>query len=330
MAKKLRQEVILVNGYAYPTISAETLNSWLTDLTFVSSFSYGFEEDGQLIDLEDDMITGPAKAAGVQPLMVLTPLDRQGAFNNQLAKSLLESPRAQQALIEQILENIRAKGLFGVDFDFEYVLAENRDQYTELVRQARIRMNEAGYLVTVTLAPKTSADQKGLLYQGHDYRGMGQAANFCLLMTYEWGYTFGPPMAVAPLNQVRRVIEYGISEIPPDQILMGIPNYGYDWKLPFVKGESRAEKISSDEAFARAAYYGVEVQFDETAQSPYFYYTDEKGVDHVVWFEDARSLRAKLALVSEYGLAGVSYWNIMNYFQTGSEVLRGMYEVAKV
>lgn len=330
MAEKKQREVILVNGYAYPTIARETLNAWLPDLTFVSAFSYGFTAEGQLIDLEDEHITGSAKAAGVEPLMVLTPLDRQGAFNNQLAKSLLENPQAQENLLNQILENIRRKGLFGVDFDFEYVFEENRDQYTELVRQARIRLNEEGYLVTVTLAPKTSADQKGLLYQGHDYRGMGQAANFVLLMTYEWGYTFGPPMAVAPLDQVRRVVEYGVTEIPPDQILMGIPNYGYDWKLPFVKGESRAEKISSDETFARAAYYGVEVQFDETAQSPYFYYTDENGVDHVVWFEDARSLRAKLALVSEFGLAGVSYWNIMNFFQVGSEVLRELYEVAKV
>lgn len=330
MAEKKQQETILVNGYAYPTISRETLDAWLPDLTFVSAFSYGFTADGQLIILDDENITEPAKAAGVEPLMVLTPLDRQGAFNNQLAKSLLENPQAQETLIAQISENIRGKGLFGVDFDFEYVFAENRDQYTDLVRRTRIKLNEEGYLVTVTLAPKTSADQKGLLYQGHDYRGMGQAANFVLLMTYEWGYTYGPPMAVAPLNQVRQVIEYGVTEIPPDQILMGIPNYGYDWKLPFIKGESRAEKISNDEALARAAYYGVEVQFDELAQSPYFYYTDENGIDHVVWFEDARSLRAKLALVSEFGLAGVSYWNIMNFFQTGSEVLQGMYTVAKV
>lgn len=190
MAEKTQREVILVNGYAYPSISWETLNAWLVDLTFVSAFSYGFTESGELIDLEDENITGPAKAAGVQPLMVITPLDRQGAFNNQLAKSLLENPQAQDRLIENILDNIRTKGLFGADFDFEYVLPENRDQYTELVRKARIRLNEAGYLVTVTLAPKTSADQQGLLYQGHDYAGMGQAANFCLLMTYEWGYTY--------------------------------------------------------------------------------------------------------------------------------------------
>ncbi len=149
-------------------------------------------------------------------------------------------------------------------------------------------------------------------------------------MTYEWGYTYSEPRAVAPLDQVRRVIEYGLTEIPADQILMGIPNYGYDWKLPYVKGESRAEKISSDEALARAERYGAEIQFDETAQSPYFYYDDESGTSHAVWFEDARSLRAKLGLISEYGLAGASYWNIMDYYAAGADVLREMYQVAKV
>ncbi|MCU7377561.1 glycosyl hydrolase family 18 protein [Clostridiales Family XIII bacterium ASD5510] len=330
MVEKQQRETILVNGYAYPSIGPETLQAWLPDLTFVSTFSYGFTADGQLIDLMDENIIRAAQPAGVQSLMVLTPLDSQGAFNNQLAKALLENPQAQDQLIDNILDNIRTKGMFGVDFDFEYVLAENRDQYTELVRKARQRLNAAGYLVTVALAPKTSADQPGLLYQGHDYRGMGQAANFILTMTYEWGYTYGPPMAVAPLNQVRRVLDYAVSEVPPDQLLMGIPNYGYDWTLPFVQGESRAEKISNDEAIARAERYGVEIFFDEQAQSPYYYYTDENGADHVVWFEDERSMQAKLALVSEYGLAGVSYWNIMDYFAAGSEVLREMYDVAKV
>ena len=189
-AEKLQNEVILVNGYAYPSIAPETLSSWLPDLTFVSPFSYGFTKEGQLIDLQDETILQPAAAAGVEALMVLTPLDSQGVFSNELVKALMENPQAQARLIENILATIQSKGLFGVDFDFEYVLPENRDQYTALVRAAREKLNEAGYLITVALAPKTSADQEGLLYQGHDYRGMGQAANLVLLMTYEWGYTY--------------------------------------------------------------------------------------------------------------------------------------------
>ena len=204
-----------------------------------------------------------------------------------------------------------------MDFDFEYLAADYADDYVKLVARARERLSPQGYLTTVALAPKTSIDQPGLLYQGHDYAGMGQAADYCLLMTYEWGYTFGPPLPVSPINNVRRVIEFGITQIPPEKILMGMSNYGYDWALPFVEGESRAEKLTNYQAEARAAYYGVPIQYDEEAQAPFFTYTAPDGTEHIVWFENEQSWTARLALVEEYGLAGVSIWNIMNIFYGG-------------
>lgn len=324
------KETIIVNGYAYPSINPGVLSGWLSSLTLVSNFSYGFTPDGNIIDLEDDNLMQSAQNAGVGNLMVLTPLNAEGVFSNELVRALLENPAATENLINNIIETLRAKDLFGVDFDFEYVFEENRDQYTALVAEATERCNEAGFIVTVALAPKTSRDQPGLLYQGHDYFGMGQAANFVLLMTYEWGYTYGPPLPVAPLPSVRRVLDYGVSEIPPDKILMGMPNYGYDWTLPFVRGESRAEKISNGAAVARAARYGVPVEFSEEYQSPYYYYYDELGREHVVWFEDERSWQAKLNLVPEYGFAGISIWNIMPPFDGGQMILESDFDILKV
>ena len=294
----------IVNGYAYPSISEETLNWWLPRLSWVASFSYGFTEDGELINLEDENLVIPANQAGVRPMMVLTPLDAQGNFNDN-------------NLINNIEANIRNKNMGGVDFDFEYLAAEYADDYVQLVADTRQRLRPQGYLTTVALAPKVSTDQPGLLYQGHDYAGMGQAADYCLLMTYEWGYTYGPPLPVSPINSVRRVLDYGVSQIPAEKILMGMSNYGYDWKLPFVQGESKAEKLTNYQALARAEYYGVSVEYDEEAQAPFFTYTAPDGSEHIVWFENEQSWRARLALVSEYGLAGISIWNIMHIFYGG-------------
>ena len=78
MAEKQQRETILVNGYVYPSVDPGTLRAWLPDLTFVSTFSYGFTPDGQLIDLMDESIISTAQSAGVQSLMVLAPLDSQG------------------------------------------------------------------------------------------------------------------------------------------------------------------------------------------------------------------------------------------------------------
>lgn len=307
----------IVNGYAYPSISKETLEWWLPRLSWVAAFSYGFTEDGNLINLEDANLIIPATEAGVRPMMVLTPLDADGNFNDNIAIRVFENPDAQQNLIDNIEANIKNKNMGGVDFDFEYLAADYADDYVELVGHTRGRLRPQGYLTTVALAPKVSTDQPGLLYQGHDYAGMGQAADYCLLMTYEWGYTYGPPLPVSPINSVRRVLDYGVTQIPPEKILMGMSNYGYDWRLPFVQGESKAEKLTNYQALARAEYYGVDVQYDEEAQAPFFTYTSPDGSEHIVWFEDERSWRARLALVEEYGLAGISIWNIMHIFYGG-------------
>lgn len=136
-------------------------------------------------------------------------------------------------------------------------------------------------------------------------------------------------MAVAPLDQVRRVVRYAVSEIPTSKILMGVPNYGYDWMLPYEQGVSRAENIGNQGAVLRAARYGAEIRFDETAQSPYFeYYAG--GNRHVVWFEDVRSVEAKLALTDEFDLLGVGYWNIMRRFDQNWALLAARYGIVKV
>ena len=126
-------------------------------------------------------------------------------------------------------------------------------------------------------------------------------------MTYEWGYTYGPPMAVAPLGQVRAVLDYALTAVAPEKIFMGIPLYGYDWPLPFVSGKTRAESLSPVQAVERALRHDIAIQYDAAAQAPYYHYTDRSGREHAVWFEDARSLRAKIALAAEKGLQGIGF-----------------------
>lgn len=145
-------------------------------------------------------------------------------------------------------------------------------------------------------------------------------------MTYEWGYTYGPPMGVAPVNKVRQVVDYAVTEIPPEKIDLGIPNYGYDWPLPYEQGVTKAKTIGNVEAVRIAIENGAAIQFDETAQSPFFHYISD-GVEHEVWFEDVRSLRAKFGLIQEYGLRGAGYWQIMQFFRANWMLLADMFYI---
>ncbi len=303
-------------GYAYPFISRWVLAQTLPYLSYLFIFSYGFTAEGELIPplLDDTFMITAAKSYGVAPVLTLTPFGSDGQFNNYLITQVVNNPSAKRQLIENITNQILSRGFEGVDIDFEYILPEDKIPFAEFVREMRTAVNALGYPVSVALAPKTSDSQTGLLYEGKDYGLLGEAADFVLLMTYEWGYTYGPPMAVAPINKVRQVVEYALTKIPAEKIHLGIPNYGYDWTLPFVKGTSKAVTIGNVEAVQIAIAQGASILFDETSQAPYFTYRKD-GLTHEVWFEDARSLSAKFELVKEYQLRGMGYWQIMQLFR---------------
>lgn len=303
---------VQANGYAYPYISPWVLSQTLPYLSALLVFSYGFTPEGGLLPpaTSDKRMREAAEEAGRDSVLTLTPFGPDGRFSNNLIHQMLVNPSAKERLMDELLTAMGTFGFAGVDVDFEYILAEDRDLFTSFVAELRRRMNENGYRVSVALAPKISANQPGLLYEGKDYRGLGEAADEVLLMTYEWGYKYGPNMAVAPLNKVRQVVEYAVTEISPEKILLGIPNYGYDWMLPFIQGESEAVTIGNVEAVQIAIANGAEIRFDELAQSPYFNYEYE-GILHEVWFEDVRSLQSKYNLLEEYNLRGIGVWQIM-------------------
>lgn len=303
-------------GYAYPYISPWVLEQTLPFLTELFIFSYGFTAEGSLIypPQNDNWMIRLANEYKVRPILTLTPLDASGHFNNNLISSVVQNEAYKTKLTQELLQTLQSNGFSGIDIDFEYILASDRDAFTSFVADLANTMRSYGYTTSVALAPKTSATQKGLLYEGKDYPALGAAADSVLLMTYEWGYKYGPNMAVAPLNQVRRVVDYATSEIPPNKIHLGIPNYGYDWPLPYERNKTIATTIGNVEAIQIAIQNNAEILYDETAQSPFFRY-ESGGISHEVWFEDVRSIQAKWNLIKEYGLGGADYWQIMRWWR---------------
>lgn len=275
-------------------------------LTYLSPFAYLIREDASLEPINDGPAIEAALAAGAVPMMAITNFTSTSRGEN-LASVILRSEALTDRLLTNILAVMEEKGYKGLNVDFENVLPADREAYNRFLQRTVQRLHPEGYFVSTAVAPKTGPGQAGLLYEAHDYPAHGRIVDFVILMTYEWGYRKGPPQAISPIDQIRRVLDYAVTVIPRDKIYLGFQIYARDWTLPFTPGDE-AETMSPQEAVARAARYGAEIQYDERTASPFFRYTDSQGRRHEVWFEDARSARAKFDLVKEYGLAGISYW----------------------
>lgn len=298
-------------------------------LTYLCVFSYHITSSGALISISDEKIINTSINFNTVPVLVITNIVSDLGFNSDLAHEILIKKENRTTLLNNILKIMKEKNYYGLNIDFEYVYETDKENYNSFIKEASALMHENSYFLMTSLAPKTSSDKKGLLYFSHDYIVHGKYADHVILMTYEWGYRYGEPQAISPINKVEEVLSYATSVIPSKKILMGVPNYAYDWPLPFDKNNP-AKSMNNADAINLAIEKKSNIVFDDKSKTPYFNYIDENNISHIVHFDDAKSLEEKLNLVKKYNLGGISYWNLNNYFYTQFLVLNSLYKTKKL
>lgn len=318
-----------VNAYAYPNISEAVLSETQPSLSFLCPFSWQITVAGELTPIDDRKMIQSAYQNGTAPLLTVTNIGANGGFSSDIAHAVFTDKAVQDALVESILSVLRSRGYYGVNLNIEYVYPFDREGYNAFLRRMAETLHPLGCYLTSAIAPKESDEQQGLLYSAHDYAAHGEYCDRVVVMTYEWGYSYSQPQAVSPVDRMRRVLDYAVGRIPAGKLWLGFSNYGYDWTLPWKQGVP-ARVISNAGAANLADSVFAEIKFDSAAQAPYFFYTDPAGTRHEVWFEDARSVNARLGLVSEYKLAGISRWTVNQLYRAGLEVLASKYSVEKI
>lgn len=289
-----------------------TLSTIAPYITYGALFHYPVDGQGSIsVTANTPQFVSLFRRYNIQPLITITNWGNTDTFDPDLARAVLANDAVRAQTLQNLLSIIEQYDFAGVNVDFENMYPEDRQLYTNFIREMADLLRPRGYLTTIAAAPKW-ADYPNLPWVGaFDYAALGQIVDFMFIMTYEWGWIGGPPQPVASIVNVRRVLTYATSLIPPQKIIQGIPLYGYNWTLPDTP-ENTATGVNLVNVYDLAYRFGAAIAFDTTAQSPVLRYTDETGVQHEVWFEDARSLLAKYQTAREFNLRGVGFWSQTN------------------
>lgn len=309
---------ISVNGYVYPYIEKGILEKNLLYLTYLSIYHYTILENGELSNIDDTELIALAKAYGVAPIMVLSYLTEEVSIDNERLYNLLINRDMQDELIDNILSVLKAKGYYGMDFDSPYISAENWPLYLELVSKVTERLNREGFKVFATLTPNSFQINEGTYTEISDNLRLGQITDGVILLAYAWGQASGIPIEVIPTALFEALLEYALTQIPPEKLTFGISSIGYIWHLPYVEGVSRANSISNTNAIQLASDAGAQINYSQYNLASYFYIFDDDN--YLVYFHDIRSVDASIQTVVRHGLKGVGIWNIM-YFQAQTFLL---------
>ncbi|KRQ86201.1 putative sporulation-specific glycosylase YdhD [Caloramator mitchellensis] len=225
-------------------------------------------------------------------------------FSGEVAKQLLESPSNRQNLIGNILNAIKSNGYKGVNIDLEGVYYYDRAYLSTFIKELYDVLKPLGYIITISVPAKTSDSLTNSWNGAYDYAELAKYVDQFVLMTYDEHYPGGTPGAIASIGWVQKVIEYTISVVPKDKVILGLAAYGYDWSSNGTKA------YSINGIYNLAANNGATILWDDASKSPYFNYKDASGLTHSVWFENEVSISYKLDLVNSYNLSGIAIWRL--------------------
>lgn len=220
--------------------------------------------------------------------------------------------RTAQALVEA------AEGYSGLTLDFEGLAgADSRDDFTEFVALVREKLPE-GRLLYVAVQPDE-------WYKGYDYRALGRLCDKVILMAHDYQWQRAPEgnlgtaltdTPVAPIGRVETALrhvtdpETGVEDLSKVALAVAFASAGVEVDEEGLLLDTTVYTPAPETLAARLAQADAQPGWSEEYASPYVYYHDDDGRRYRVWYEDARSVTAKIELAYQYGVTGLSLWRL--------------------
>ena len=286
-------------------------------------FPVGFEEPFKLAK-ESNVSTQLmvfAKNDTLTPTGV--PLIEYIVTNAEVRKQVIDSIGAQLNVISSENTNI---SFDGVVIDFENMKGEGLKQsFNGFLRELKQELNKNNKLLYVAVHPARRPGQA--YFDSYDFKTIGEISDKVILMAHDYyakqltdaemqrGYTTTPLTPIDEIYYALKAItdkETGVQDL--SKIMLQFSMDSVQWKLKDGKVLNRVPFSPSYEAIQqRLVMEGVTINYASRIQNPYATFFDPKDeTDNIIWYEDARSIQAKIDLAKMFDIKGISLWRLGN------------------
>lgn len=301
-----REEAWTVGAYLAPWDEVRGLASMPHAgpvLTSVSPVWYTPGDDGQVVRNVQTSTEPVFHTAHVMDIEVIPSISnfRDGVWDSDVVSRIVNDPQVRRTHVDEIVRVVVGQGWDGIDIDYEALDGADLRAYALFLEELATALHEQDLKLTVALHAATGDASPETVEL---YEAAGEVADEVRVMAYDLAWNDSPPGPVAPVDWVGEVIDFAAEHVPAERIVLGLATHGYSWP-----SGSSGEDLMWVDAVELADEEDSEPGWDERFASPWFEYTAD-GVEHTAWFEDARSLSAKLDLAAEQELGGVFLWRL--------------------
>lgn len=243
--------------------------------------------------------------------MDIMPLVYNSGFSKQLMTYLLADEKAQEKVIDQLIDIADDEDFIGWQFDFENIAYTDREAYTDFVEKAAKEFKKERLDFSVAVVPRdTDHDDRPNFANwssGYEFSEIAEAVDFITLMTYDDPITTGP---VASLPYVNRILDYMIDEegIDPEKISLGVPSYCWQWQLGAQTKERSHIYSRVVEKYEASEPIHIRIYLEDLGTEAFFYLDEITRVPYLSWCDNYQSFEEKNDIVKKRNLHGMSVW----------------------
>jgi spore germination protein YaaH len=250
---------------------------------------------------DDPLVTGWAEARRIEVM------PRLNCQNVARENQILNNPQTRTTLIENLATLCREKGYQGIQVDFEGAEPSERNPFTAFVTALAEKLHSQGEKVSTIVTAKYYNVPTGRAAM-YDDAALSAVSDYVFVLDWGIHWTTSGPGSVDEYSWFKRVAEYTATMPNLSKFVLGMPMYGIDWANGGGSGNP-GTPLEYESIVALATVFGKLPEWDATALSPHFSYSDGSGVHHDVWYTDKQSIGARTALAQSLGLK-IGLWHL--------------------
>jgi spore germination protein len=307
---------------------AASLTGNMNLFTEINPFAFAVDPGGNILDKAE--INNPPwpelrKAAGNENVRIIPTILWGDA---EAMHKIFSNPDLLNRHVENIAELLQKNNFEGVDIDYEGKDIADRDNFSTFLKLLQQKLSQENKSLNCTVEARTE-DSPPAGFSGtramsfaNDFSTLNNFCDTVRVMAYDqvfqihranaWTDTNEQPSAPNSDNQwVEDVMRYALKYIKPDKLILGVPSYGWEFKLEKISGGyryTRFKSVSYPEAISTAKSNGIVAARDAGGELSFIY--NNSGEEHIVTFSDAESMKEKIDIAKNLGLKGISLFKI--------------------
>lgn len=251
----------------------------------------------------------------------IMPLVMNADFNLKKLHKFLHNPHAQNRAILQMAKTCQQNHYKGMQLDIENINIRDRSAYTHFVQKASRVFHHHHLKLGATVLPNQFPPNLTTNYQAWFYdnwsgayniQALAKACDYITLMAYDLHNMLTTPGPIAPLPWVKAVLKNALKVAPANKLFLGTPLYSGYWKTTRKQKlfQTREHQISYQAADYLQKQFHKRAKWDPVTASSYVIFQTKDRLYSYLYVQDARSMRALLALAKTQKVRGIAAWQM--------------------